>query len=38
MEYVKANETDLDQIVMLVKDTIQEIYPKSLINVRKVKN
>ena len=28
MEYVKAKETDLEQIVMLVKDTIQEIYPK----------
>ena len=28
MEYVKATEKDLEQISMLVKDTIQEIYPK----------
>ena len=28
MEYVKATEKDLEQIAMLVRDTIQEIYPK----------
>ncbi len=28
MEYVKATEKDLEQISMLVKDTIQEVYPK----------
>ncbi len=28
MEYVKATEKDLEQIAILVRDTIQEIYPK----------
>lgn len=28
MEYVKATENDLEQIAILVRDTIQEIYPK----------
>ena len=30
MEYVKATEKDLEQISMLVKDTIQEIYPNTI--------
>lgn len=28
MEYVRATERDLEQIAKVVKDTIQEIYPK----------
>lgn len=28
MEYIKANEKDTEQIVMLVQDTIRTIYPK----------
>lgn len=28
MEYVKAAEKDLEQITMIVQDTIREIYPK----------
>lgn len=28
MEYIKANEKDTEQIVMLVQDTIRAIYPK----------
>lgn len=28
MEYIKATEKDLDQIVMLVQETIKTIYPK----------
>ncbi len=28
MEYIKATEKDLEQISMLVKNTIQETYPK----------
>ena len=28
MEYIKATETDLEYIVMLVQETIKTIYPK----------
>lgn len=28
MEYIKATEKDIEQIVMLVQDTIRSIYPK----------
>lgn len=27
MEYIKATEKDIEQILMIVQDTIKEIYP-----------
>ena len=33
MEYIKATEKDLEQISMLVKNTIQETYPARITGV-----